>query len=197
MKEMTLQEIQNILGYEVKIVADKPLRQLSDVPAGETFKIGGMEFIVLEHNCHGTEVILKDFWKTAKFDSNSNHYACSEIRKELTGEFYKKLTALVGANNILLHEVDLTSDDGRDDYGKVMDFVSLLTCDMYRKYVRILDKYRPKSWWWLATPYSTKGNGYEYAVRFVYGDGALDGDGCRYGYGVRPFVRFASSIFVS
>lgn len=196
-KEMTLQEIQNILGYEVKIVASKPTKQLSDIAAGETFKIGDLEFIVLGHTNGNTCVILKDFWKEEKFDSSSNNYANSSVRKELNGKFYNKLVALVGKDNIVRHTVDLTSDDGRDDYEEVEDFVSLLTCDMYRKYVHTLDKYRPSGWWWLATPYSTESNGYSIWVRYVFDDGALcDGD-CGCDGGVRPFCIFKSSISVS
>lgn len=196
-KEMTLQEIQNALGYEIKIVADKPSKQLLDIPVGETFKLGDLEFIVLEHQNGYTNVILKEFWKEDVFDSNTNNYANSNIRKELNRDFYNKLASLVGKDDIVLHTTDLTSDDGRNDYDKVEDYVSLLTCDMYRKYVYVLDKYRPKSWWWLATPYSTESNGYVAFVRIVRDVGTLNGYYCDYNDGVRPFCIFKSSIFVS
>ena len=197
MKELTLKEIQKLLGYEVKIVADKPSRTLADVPVGETFKVDDMEFIVLEHTDDGTNVILKDFWKTAKFDDNTSNYAKSEIRKELNGEFYNKLAVLVGKRNIVEHTVDLTTDDGRKDYGNVTDDISLLTCDMYRKYVDILDKYNPNKWWWLVTSWSTAANGYHCTVRCVNYDCTLDYINCDNYYGVRPFCRLVSSISVS
>lgn len=197
MKELTLKEIQNLLGYEVKIVADKPAGKLSEVPAGETFKIGDMEFVVLEHTYDGTCVILKDFWKTTKFDDTTSNYANSKIRRDLNTEFYNKLSSLVGKNNIMEHTVDLTTDDGRKDYGSVCDNISLLTCDVYRKYVTILDKYNPKKWWWLATSYSTASIGYGYSVRCVDDDGTLRNNGCGNGFGVRPFCILKSDIFVS
>ena len=196
-KEMTLQEIQSILGYEVKIVADKPRKQLSEISVGETFKLGDLEFVVLEHNDETTNVILKDFWKTTTFDGNTNNYANSSIRKALNSDFYNKLVNLIGKDNIVKHIVDLMSDDGRNDYGRVEDYVSLLTCDMCRKYVYTLDKYRPNSWWWLATPYSTKSNGYDFAVRVVDVGGSLSISSCFNNFGVRPFCIFPSSIFVS
>lgn len=195
MKELTLKEIQNLLGYEVKIVADKPIGKLSEVPVGETFKIGDMEFVVLEHTNNGTCVILKDFWKTTEFDDDTSNYANSKIRRDFNTEFYNKLSSLVGKNNIMEHTVDLTTDDGRKDYGSVCDNISLLTCDMYRKYVTILDKYNPKKWWWLATSYSTASIGYSCTVRCVNDFGALRRDNCIGDLGVRPFCRFASSIF--
>jgi hypothetical protein len=197
MKEMTLREIENLLGEKIKIVADKPSRTLANIPVGETFKVGDMEFIVLEHTDFGTNVILKDFWKTANFDDDTSNYAKSKIRKELNKEFYNKLSALVGTQNIVEHTVDLTTDDGRKDYGSVTDAISLLTCDMYRRYVDILDKYNTKKWWWLATSWSTAAKGYSYAVRCVNINGSLDFSGCYDNGGVRPFCRLVSSISVS
>ena len=197
MKELTLKEIQNLLGYEVKIVADKPDRKLADVPVGETFKVGDLEFIVLEHTSTGTNVILEDFWKIDKFDDETSNYANSRIRNKLNFVFYSKLVDAIGKENILAHTVDLTTDDGRRDYGSVEDNISLLTCDMYRKYVTILDKYNPKKGWWLATSYSTVSNGYDFIVRCVTGNGSLDHYDCYNRLGVRPFCILKSNIFVS
>lgn len=197
MKELTLKEIQNLLGYEVKIVADKPSRRLADVPVGETFKVGDLEFIVLEHTDNGTNVILKDFWTIDKFDDSTNNYANSNIFNKLNFAFYNKLIDVIGEENIIMHKVDLTTDDGRKDYGSVCDYINLLTCDMYRKYVTILDKYKPKKWWWLATAYSTASNGYSCAVRCVNINGTLCYYGCDSISGVRPFCILKSNIFIS
>lgn len=170
--------------------------KLSEIPVGETFKVGGFEFIVLEQDGFGTAVILKDLWKTYAFDKESNNYEKSSIRKELNSAFYEEILGVVGKDNIIQHKVDLTADDGRTDYGVCDDYISLLTCDMYRKYVYTLAKYNPKKYWWLATSYSTKSNGYEYSVRCVNTNGAL-GEFCCDGLGVRPFCILNSSIFVS
>lgn len=143
MKEMTLKEIEKALGYEIKIIADKPGRKLADIAVGETFKVGELEFVVLEHSKDTTAVILKSCWKRAEFDCESNNYAESDIRSDLNTTFYNTLSSLVGKDNIIKHTVDLTSDDGRKGYEKVEDFVSMLTCDLFRRYVYILDKYKP------------------------------------------------------
>lgn len=171
--------------------------QLKDIPVGETFKVGNLEFVVLEHESGTSAVILKEFWKASAFDDSSNDYKESEIRKQLNTDFYNELSSAVGEENIIEHVVDLTSDDGRKDYEYCTDKVSLLTCDKYRKYVLILDKYRPGSWWWLATAYSTKDNGYSLSVRCVGNFGALYYMNCSNDYGVRPFCIFKSNIFVS
>lgn len=197
MKEMTLKEIEKALGYEVKIIVDKPRRKLSDIAAGETFKVGDLEFIVLWHSKDTTAVILKNCWKIARFDSNTNNYAKSEIRKELNTTFYNALATLVGKNSIIKYTVDLTSDDGRKDYDVIQDYISLLTCDLFRRYVYTLDKYKPGMWWWLATPYSVKSNGYEVSVRCVGIDNVLYVNDCYYVNGVRPFCILKSNIFIS
>lgn len=198
MKEMTIKEIQEALGYEIKIVEKKTQKQLVEYEPGETVKFGKFEFIILEQGDTYTKLLLKDFWKTARFDENSNNFSESEIFSDLNTNFYNELSAVVGKENIIKHSVDLTSDDGRKDHGSVNCNISLLTCDMYREFVEIIDKYRITSdWWWLATPFSTASNGYEFAVRCVYCSGALGNYYCSDSGGVRPFCILKSNIFVS
>ena len=197
MKELTLREIQNLLGYEVKIVEDKPVKRLADVGVGETFKVGDLEFIVLEHTGLVTNVILKNFLVISKFDPDSSNYAESRIRRQLNTVFFNKLAYAVGEKNIIKHEVDLTTDDGRKEYGSVFDYVSLLTCDMYRKYVTILSICSNfKEWWWLATSLSTVLNDYGSTVRCAGEDGVLLYRRCDRLAGVRPFCVLKSDIFV-
>ena len=199
-KEMTIKEIQDILGYKIKVV-EETKKRLSEVAMGDTFKVGKFEFIVLAQNgvVGTTEVLLKDLWKTTKFDDDTNDYKNSSIRKELNGEFLNELANEVGTINIIPHTVNLTADDGRKDYGMCDDSVSLLTCDMYRKYVDVIDIYLIDNWWWLATPYSTSSNGYDFTVCCVNLGGALGSSNCSCGYdrGVRPFCILKSGIFVS
>ena len=193
MKEMTLKEIQKLLGYEVKIVAEKPAK------VGGIVDVADIEWIVLDKDEEGSLICLaKDFVYTGtQFDSNTNNYANSSIRKKLNDEFLKKITKKIGKDTLLDIEIDLTSDDGLDDYGKVTDKIGLLTADMYRKYNRIIEKYPINKWWWLATPWSTPHRGYSSNVRCVGTLGALNGSCCYSGSGVRPFCIFSSSIFKS
>ena len=172
---------------------------LFEIAAGDTFKVGNFEFIVLaqNHALGTTEVLLKDLWATTKFDDDTNDYKNSSIREKLNGEFLNEIANEIGTINIIPHTVNLTADDGRKDYGMCDDSISLLTCDMYRKYVDIIDKYMIDKWWWLATPYSTSSNGYSCAVRCVRHDGTLSCNDCVYDGGVRPFCIFKSGIFVS
>ena len=48
--------------------------KLSDIPVGDTFKVGEYEFIVLEHAKETTAVILKSLLYTNQKFGNSNNY---------------------------------------------------------------------------------------------------------------------------
>lgn len=167
--------------------------KLNEKRIGEIFQTKTKTFIVLEHFENGTTALIqKFFWKKARFDSNSNNFAASEICRDLNKSYYKELADEIGIENIVKHKVDLTMDTGHKDYGTVDEYVSLLTADNFRKYVEILDKYNPYKWWWLATADSRY---YSNCVRYVNNNGTLNYINC-YGIcgGVRPFLIVKSII---
>ncbi len=169
-----------------------------EIKIGEVVTVANQEFIVLDKTDSSVLCLKKDFaYKDTKFDSDTNNYAESEIRKKLNGEYLQTISNEIGINAILDTEIDLTTDDGLDDYGKVIDKVGLLTAEMYRKYSRIIEKYPVNDWWWLSTATSTPHRGYRFSVRCVYGDNTLINSNCSNDYGVRPFCRFSSLIFKS
>ena len=172
-----------------------PSVRLSSVAVGDTIKIGEYEMIVLEKSGDTTALICKDFIDTCAFGS-SNNYDGSKVDK-LCSKFATKLAKIVGEENVILHTVDLTSDDGLKDYGSVKRLASLLTADLYRRYVYTLDKYKPDAWWWLAPPYSTPTHGYESTVDCVSPLGYFYCDFCNFDFGVRPFCILNSNLFVS
>ena len=186
--ELTEEQIKQLVGNK---------RKLSEIAPGDTFKVGEYEFICLEHREEGTAVLLKEPWRIDKFDTEKNDYRISSIREALNTEFACKLAEVVGEDNIVSHKVDLTADDGRKEYDHCWDEAGLMTCEDYRKYVYILDKYRPKRAWWLATPYSTEANRDSSWVRLVDVGGTLRLNNCYYEFGVRPFCILKSDIFVS
>lgn len=171
--------------------------KLSQIEVGSTFKIADWEFIVLEQSGDTTAVILKNLlYENEKF-GNTNNYNGSNVDK-LCNEFAEKLGKVIGKKNFVPHHVDLTSNDGLKDYGKVKRSASLLTCELYRRYVYILDKYNPKKWWWLSTAYSTPAHNDSSWVEAVTPRGDVDYGGFYYSYiGVRPFCILDSNIFVS
>ena len=174
-----------------------PEMKLADVVVGDVVKVGRFEFIVLEHREDGTALILKDMLRdNEEFGDNDNNYAGSNVEK-ICNEFADKIAGLVGAENVLMHDVDLTSDDGLKDYGMIKCRASLLTADMYRKFVDVLDKYKLSDWWWLATPYSTARHENASWIKCVSPAGGILNGFYNDQGGVRPFCILKSNIFVS
>ena len=171
--------------------------ELSTLKSGDEFKLGDEVFIVMEHTDKGTRVISKEFaYEEVKFGDNSN-WNTSPIRRMLNNEYFKKIAAIIGENNIISMDRDLTSLDGLDDYGTCTDKISLLTATEYAKYHKILGlKSNYPDWWWLITPASTPSNNYARYVCYVYSDGVLCWCDCGYARGVRPFLNLESSISV-
>ena len=195
MKELTLKEIQNLLGYEVKIVADKPIRgkTLGSVKPGETVTIGECEYIVLSHENGITAVVTKKPVKTMVFGEDSD-YIKSDVCAYCNGEFYEELCKAVGKHNIIPHTVNLVSDDGSNKGATVKDYISILTCDLYRRYREFLPAIGSACW--TATRVATF-KGYTHVVCFVDFDGILSWYDCDFSSGVRPFCYLNSSVLVS
>ena len=196
MKELTLKEIQNLLGYKVKIVADKPIRSktLGSVKPGDTVLIGDREYIVLGHENGTTAIIAK---KPTKFMAcgEDGNYAKSDVRKYCNGEFYKELCKAVGEYNVLPHTVNLVADDGSNKGAGVTDFVSILTCDLYRRYREFLPAIGSSCW--TATRVTTLDKDYTYIICFIDSSGILSWYDCDFSGGVRPYCILNSSVLVS
>lgn len=197
-KEMTMEEIKNALGYDFKLVTEHSKVQLTEIEASKTFKIGDTEFIVLEHlEGEKTICITKGFVaEDTKFDENTNNFAKASVLNVLD-DFANKIAAEVGAENMCNFEIDLTTDDGLKDYGSITRKTGLLTDVQYRKYSEIIEKYPVDDWWWLANAVSTPRRNVSYAVRCVAGGGSLSSGCCSFNGGVRAVCIFKSNIFVS
>lgn len=170
--------------------------KLKDIPVGEPFKVGNYEFVVLEQSNDTAAVILKDLLHNEKQFGKNNNFENSDI-DELCEKFGKEIAEAVGEMNLIEHTVDLTSDDGLKDYGKIKRKMSLLTTELYRRYVEALDKHKVDAWWWLCTAHSTPTHENASWVKCVSPVGFLNDDYCDYFYGVRPFCILNSNIFVS
>jgi hypothetical protein len=102
-----------------------------------------------------------------------------------------------GKDNLVEHEVDLTSVDMQNEFGKCRCKVRPLTFDEARKYNDLLVKKDLKDWWWTCTPWSTKERGWTYSIAVVSPSGYIRNDCCNFNFGVRPVCILKSNIFVS
>lgn len=180
----------------VKTMLGLKKRRLCEVPKKKTFQIGRFELIVLENSGDTTAVACREaYQKNIRFGDNNN-YDGSNADK-ICEEFADELAAIIGEENIVMHTVDLTTDDGLKDYGKIRRRASAMTADRYRRYVNILDEYKLDIWTWLATAFSTKKHGNDSWVKCVSPSGCVYYSGSDVSRGVRPFCILKSNIFVS
>lgn len=175
-------------------------KKLCEIAIGKTFKgSDGVERILLDLLPNGTALTLtRGFvFEDMQFDINSNNYAESSIRRRLETEKLPELEKTFGADNVVEFEIDLTSDDGLDTYGKIKTKYGLLTAEQYRKYTRLIAQYKVDDWWWLATADSTTERNDSIWIRCVACGGYMGGSLCDDFGGVRAVCILKSDIFVS
>lgn len=185
---------QNADGSFAILLAEMACKTLGSVKPGDTVTISEREYIVLGHEKGTTTIVAKKPTKTMAFGKDGN-YINSDVRKYCIGEFYDEICDAVGKNNIIPHTVNLVSDDGSHKGTIIKDYVSILTCDLYRRYRELLPAIG--SSWWTATRVTTLDKDYASDVCFVSSHGFLDWNVCSFSYGVRPFCVLNSSVLVS
>lgn len=163
--------------------------KLKMIEQGQRFKYGEKEFVKLDALNGGYLCLAADVWFRARFDEDDkNNWATSSLRKELAA----RIVEFIPEENLIPFERDLTTDDGMTDYGTCTDIVSLLTCDEYRKYRKLIPNCG--KWHWTNTADSLE---YSCRVRVVGSGGSL---GCNFAYGgyggVRPLCVLKSDTLV-
>ena len=172
--------------------------QLSTLNPGETFKIGEHDFIVLEQKQEQTMVISKGFMaENEKFDDDTRDYNESSLKKLIDRYIQPIIENEVGADNLVEHDVDLTSVDMQKEFGTCRCKVRPITFDEARNYNDLLVNKDLDDWWWTCTPWSTKERGREYSIAVVSSSGFIGNCNCDNNLGVRPFCILKSNIFVS
>ena len=169
---------------------------LSEIKEGKPFKIGEVEFIKFTDENGETVVVTKELIFFSRFGDN-NDLRSSDILKRLNEEFMPKIAEIIGVDNICTVKTDLTTFDGLKPYGTMESKVSLPTLDFYRANVAIFDKYKVDNWWWLATPESAQPHSVPNWILCVAPSGFVYNNYYYDFSGVRPFLRFVSSISVS
>lgn len=167
--------------------------KLSEVSVGKIFKVGDFEFIKFAEKDGVAAVVSKNILFKSEFGKNVN-LAESIVLERLNKEILPEIEKAIGAENVCEFETDLTTLDGLKNYGKMQSKISLPTLDFYRENVKIFDKYKVNSWWWIATPDSATPHWDSPFILCVSPDGDF-GNYCYYDcVGVRPFLSFISSI---
>lgn len=171
--------------------------QLSELAREDVFINELGTFIVLDQGNGETKVITKDLFLENKKFGDSPDYKTSYIETLCEGEILEKFEKVFGADNIIEHEVDLTTVDMQRDYGTLKCKVRPITFDEAREYNNLLVNKDLPDWYWTCTPWSTKERGWEYSIAVVSPGGCIYNNNCNYYYGVRPFCILKSDIFVS
>ena len=159
----------------------------SKIKDGEHFMYHGIEFIRLGLEQGGVLCMTAKPIAEEAFDLNGcNNWAKSRARKKLNTEFL----SLMGENDLLPFESDLTADNGDTAYGKCVDKIGILSCDLYRKYRKIVPLF--DEWMWTCTPWhcGTPHSGYAHYVRLVTSDGTVNGGDAYYASGLAPACIF-------
>lgn len=170
--------------------------ELNTLTPGDVFKKNGIEYIVCEQfEDETTAVIRKGCLGDGMNFGNNNDWRESNIRKYLNDKYLVAIKDNFGAENIIEHEVDLTSLDGYDDYGISVDKVSVMNIDRYRKYHKYIGDTGKANY--LSTPDSIPSGIGSSDVLCARGGGHVFCSGCSSDRGVRPFFILKSSISVS
>lgn len=192
---MTLKEFGENLE-KLNAAYDELKKKYQKPEVGETITVAGITWRVLDKLEKGYLVISDGFYgEDRKFDGSCNNWKCSDLRKELNTDLKDKIEDELGKGALVGFERDLLSMDGQTEYGTCKDLVSLISVDEYRKYRKFLpstDRY-----WWTITPDSTPCNNDSTCLRVVSPGGRIVSYDYDYGFGVRPFCIFSSSIFES
>ena len=185
---------QNSDGSFTILLAEMESKTLGSVKPGDTVTIGEREYIVIGHGKETTTIITKNPTKSMAFGKDGD-YAKSDVRAYCNSEFYNELCKAVGKHNIIPHAVNLAADDGSNKGAGVTDNVSILTCDLYRRYRELLPAVGSSCW--TATRVTTLDEDYARSVCIVDRGGILGWDDCGYFGWVRPYCILNSSVLVS
>ena len=169
---------------------------------GDIITLGGIEFGVLdvrEPVCSDDPGSLFVVAVNTQGDDcrfgDTNDYTKSDLR-EAVDEWLEEL----GQNGVDLdliepREIDLTTLDGRANYGKLEVKAAPLTLDEARMYAKFIPE--SDDWSWLATGWGAPGmSGSQFAF-IGYSNGDWGSNGCSDSLGIRPALVISSSLLTS
>lgn len=155
----------------------------------------GNEYIVLKQipSEGQTMIISADFMaENVVFDENTTYYAESDLKERIEEDILPVVGADFGADNIVDHEVDLTTVDMQVDFGTCKCKVRPITFDEAREFNDLLVKEDLQDLYWTCTPWSIEKRGWKYSMAVVSPSGGICYGNCGGSRGVRPFCILKS-----
>lgn len=153
---------------------------------GEHFIYNGIEFICLDIIDGNYLAMTAKPWTEIPFDTNNhNDWRKSSLRRVLNTDFLE----LLDKKHLVMQTSDLIADNGDKAYGTSEDYVTILSCDQYRKYRDIVPLF--EEWMWTLTPWSCDTSD-SHAVRIVNATGVVYDYTAYTSIGVAPACLFSS-----
>lgn len=155
---------------------------------GEHFIYNGIEFICLDIIDGNYLAMTAKPYVEIPFDTNGkNDWRKSSLRRVLNNDFLD----LLGRRHLIKQTSDLIADNGDKAYGTSEDYVTILSCNQYRKYREIIHLFG--EWRWTLTPWSSSIYGeISEDVRVIIPSGRF-ACSCAYNtHGVAPVCLFSS-----
>ena len=139
---------------------------------GMKFKYKGIDFICLDIIEGNYLAITAECWCKKRFNEEyndgSNNWEKSTLRRFLNEDV---LEEHFNAEHLIKQTSDLVADNGDKAYGTCEDYITLLTCDQYRKYRDYVPLF--EECMWTLTPWRCDTGDARY-VRDVSPTGAID-----------------------
>lgn len=158
---------------------------------GEEFVYNGIRFICLDVIDGNYLAITADCLCEKRFNDNyndgCNNWKTSTLRRFLNEDV---LEEHFDAKHLIKQTSDLTADNGDKAYGTCEDYITLLTCDQYRKYRDYVPLF--EECMWTLTPWRCD-TGSADDVRNVYPAGAISGSDAGSSVGLAPVCLFNSN----
>lgn len=153
---------------------------------GEHFIYNGIEFICLDIINGNYLAMTAKPYAEIPFDTNGkNDWRKSSLRRVLNNDFLD----LLDRRHLIKQTSDLIADNGDKAYGTSEDYVTILSCDQYRKYREIVPLF--DEWMWTLTPWTCNPS-YSDIVRNVGTAGYVNYYYASGSSGVAPACLFSS-----
>lgn len=172
--------------------------QLGTMQPGDIIVTNGRRYKILKQMDGQTKIQSVEFMlEGVQFDSDSSDYSTSDLKKRIDSDVLPVFEMDFDAENIVKHEVDLTTVDAQKDFGSCQCKVRPITFDEAREFNALLVNEDLPDWDWTCTAWSTEERGWKYSVAVVSPRGYISRNYYDNGYGVRPVCILKSDIFVS